>query len=469
MAFPTQQRRPQRPQAPTQMRQPPQRSQPVRPQQGPSMGSAPQRPGGLRAPPTNNAQPMSGFGGRGGTTAPPSGGVAPPIINPDRGGTGTGTQPPITQATGAGGNVGGPGISQGDPIPGSTETQNPGSATGSATTTPQEPQDGLENFDANHEAWLASEEGRAFTENWGGDLSGLAPSGLQDAMATATGSVGGGEGEGAHGAITGTDAGSWEDTRYGLNPSGGQGGDPNDVQMDEIRDMWADMMGQPDAILDSQLEGISADEARNTRRASEMNAAMGGSVGGNLLGGQAQAQLGGEMLRSQARGEAGQRQMEIKGMVLDDMMAIAERQENEDMMRWIETERAELSREGIQAQTDIAGMNLEGQMAMAGAATGEPDGTGDTTSEAQPASDSFNTGWFDAAQEKYGDLNQQHWANSVQQVQEMSNQGLSPEEQQAALDAYWRYWDEHGNAISIPQLFEQLGYSGVGGDQFEKF
>jgi hypothetical protein len=144
-----------------------------------------------------------------------------------------------------------------------------------------------------------------------------------------------------------------------------------DPSMDEVRAQWADVLAGQDEVLANQMTGISADESRNARRASEINAAMGGSVGGGFQGGQIQAQLSGSVARSQAQAEHGIRQMELKMTFLQRMLDAAEAQKDRESAERIKEEMGNIA---IQIQQMIGGQQMD--LLEAGLETGEGGGPG---------------------------------------------------------------------------------------------
>ncbi len=125
---------------------------------------------------------------------------------------------------------------------------------------------------------------------------------------------------------------------------------------DEVRDQWTDILDTHDKGLDDVMQGISADESRNARRSAEMNANMGGAVGGNFQSGQIQAQLGGSLLRSQARQEHTSRGLELKMTYLQRMMEEAMREGDRDLQWQIQQEmsKTQMAIAGMQQDTALA-------------------------------------------------------------------------------------------------------------------
>jgi hypothetical protein len=142
-----------------------------------------------------------------------------------------------------------------------------------------------------------------------------------------------------------------------------------DDRMNEIRDMWADILAGQQAGLQDTMYGIDADEARNARRAANINAEMGGSVGGGFQGGQIQAQLGGTVARSQARAAADKQALTMKMSFLDNMMQMAEAENNRELQEWLQSQQD-------QTAIDIATLETDTMtdIATAGLHTGEDDG-----------------------------------------------------------------------------------------------
>ncbi len=112
---------------------------------------------------------------------------------------------------------------------------------------------------------------------------------------------------------------------------------PIDYQQ-RFDDEWSGIQDQHNAGLGGMLEGTYADEANAARRSSEMNAAMGGGVGGAFAGGQAQVALGGMQQRLGARNEHLKQGLEMKMSVLQRYLQQAEQEKDRDLQRWLQTE-----------------------------------------------------------------------------------------------------------------------------------
>jgi hypothetical protein len=139
--------------------------------------------------------------------------------------------------------------------------------------------------------------------------------------------------------------------------TGGSGAQPapqpqgNGLQ-DQASQMWADMLTQSDQGLNDTIKGTYADEALNQRRNAEMNAAAGGGVGGAFIGGMAQAQIGGEQARVNARSQHTKDQLNMKMAYLDKLIRQAEASNDRDLQR-------ELQAEADNTQIQLASMGMQ--------------------------------------------------------------------------------------------------------------
>lgn len=100
-----------------------------------------------------------------------------------------------------------------------------------------------------------------------------------------------------------------------------------DANDQKANDQWEAILAALGGGLDAQLGDIGQQQSLNARRASEMNALAGNSVGGAFGAGQAQAQLGGMAMRQNAIAENSKRQVEARMSYLQMLQDRAAQQE----------------------------------------------------------------------------------------------------------------------------------------------
>lgn len=258
-------------------------------------------------------------------------------------------------------------------------------------------------------------------------------------------------------------------TEEEVDPNYNPEDDEGDITVDQLRSMWSDMLSNSEQGLEDRLSGLTAEEAMNRRRASEMM--QGSAVGGAWQSGQIQAQLGGEMLRSQARAEHQQQQLEVRMGVLDQMMQYALSTNNTEAQKWIAEQQMAtqmaLGQLASSTQLEVADINATTNLEIAGGNL-DPDDPDDQEydNEGNPQA-SENT--KDAFTETVGDAvdsASQSWSQAVNMMdQAVADGSINPDQYDEYLLHYAHYIQvEGGDPTGMGQLMDWVEGGGSYGE-----
>lgn len=115
----------------------------------------------------------------------------------------------------------------------------------------------------------------------------------------------------------------------GAPPPAAPGAPPEQGGWNDLEKFYQDIMGQHQASWADTEKGIMANQAMNQRRAAEINASMGRSIGGGMAGLMAQAQLSGQQQLMQGRAQHQDRGRQLQLSWLDKLVRREERLEDQ--------------------------------------------------------------------------------------------------------------------------------------------
>jgi hypothetical protein len=250
-------------------------------------------------------------------------------------------------------------------------------------------------------------------------------------------------------------------------PGAGGAGQPNGASdLTQVQELWSEAMAKHEQGLADELGGIDADESRNSRRASEMNAMMGGSVGGNYQGGQIQAQLSGTVARQQARAQHNLRGLEMRMAQLDQLYQSAEKRADRQSMERIQEEinKTQMAIETSRGQT---------QLEVAGMEFGTPEEQQELIAQDSPWMDTNYDPFGTSVEEDAATEGRDGWAqgldsgaaqvkaNITHDVQRFIDANhIKPSDKDKVIRAAGYYWKQHGSIPNLETVLSMMGYEG---------